>query len=78
MTGFTSINKLINLQCLKYLRSKCTVYKTTASRTTETNFNQLYFHFKTLAYCENGFKEFYTKFDEIKTAITLENVNIRR
>jgi hypothetical protein len=37
-----------------------------------------YFHFKPPACCENVFKEFDIKLDEIKTALMLEYINIRR
>ncbi len=37
-----------------------------------------YFHFKPPAFCENVFKEFDIKLDEIKTALMLENINLRR
>ena len=36
-----------------------------------------YFHFKPPACCENVFKEFVVKFDEIKTNLMFENINIR-
>jgi hypothetical protein len=44
----------------------------------ESNLINWCYHFKPSACCENVFKEFDVKFDEIKTALMLENINIRR